>query len=65
MPDELVDPKTGDTVKTDDSQLFKNGTREKYLVLKSSEDVIYNSRFRNRHVIKGRSASRIKEVHEE
>ena len=26
MPDELVDPKTGETVKTNDSQLFKNGT---------------------------------------
>ncbi len=63
MPDELVDPKTGETVKTNDSQLFKNGTRQKYLVLKSSEDVIYNSRFRNRHVIKCRSASGIKEVH--
>ena len=46
MPDEQLSPKTGDTVKTDDSQLFKM-VHVKNTSLKSSEDVIYNSRFKN------------------
>ena len=57
IPDELVDPLTGETIS------FKNST-EKYLILKTSDtDFLKSPILRQRHVIRGRHSTGLKVTH--